>query len=139
MNKTLTLIFTSLLLFNCGSLECGEKGKDREGIYLFEYNQIGGDCGPFDDSLDRLDSNDREDLAGDDDCFISYDNWSENECRNEVEVFCRDDETRFSVIMISTQEDESAEIITGTMTIDLDYINGKNICRGTYEFTATRQ
>lgn len=145
MNKALFIILISLFLSNCGedeSIKPREKAselqcnKERNGVYIFEYELISGDCGELDSDISSFDV-----MFGFKECDIYYSNWSDNNCKHEEEVSCDFyyNYTHLSITAVSIQKDESADIITGTLTFDLDTISGTDLCSGTYKFTATRQ
>jgi hypothetical protein len=131
--KNCTLITFLVLL---GSHGCGadcEPG-DRVGMYLLEYEEISGDCGPMASSVVRLGE---DDVPG---CSVLAESWSKDQCTYESSVACEVDGASFKMTASTTQQDSDGSEITGTATAEIrDSSTGDLICFGTYDVSYTRQ
>lgn len=124
----------------CGGEEevvCAQS--DREGTYLFEAEDIGGDCGPMDPVLVQMRSGDQRVDGG---CVVDYEQWSEDACKLERSLTCTStaDGLIFSGVAITEQQDSQGDVFDGTMSIGIyDLDTGATLCFGTYALTYTRQ
>lgn len=137
----------------CGALlalavGCGGEGEagftcsaaERSGTYLMTFSERSGDCGPIPEQLGRLD--DAEALP--EECTLDApDRWSEGECKLERAYTCEEDGIEpgatSSWIAVTSQADDSASRITGTVTVRILGADGVQLCRSTYGFSASRQ
>jgi hypothetical protein len=113
---------------------------DRSGTYLMQFSERSGDCGPIPEQLGRLD--DAEALL--DGCALDApDRWTEGDCKLERAYTCAEDGIEqgasSSWVAVTTQADDSGSRIIGTVTVRISDAGGAQLCRGTYEFSASRQ
>jgi len=118
------------------ALECSRG--DRWGTYLLEYSERSGDCGPLPDALSRLDD---EDAMGDGCELDAPDRWSADSCRLERAYTCEDPGIGVTgtFVAVTEQRDGSGARLTGLLTVRLRDADGRVLCSGTYDVTATRQ
>lgn len=102
---------------------------DRTGTYLATYVERSGNCGALPEQLGRLESSEPVDGYGP--CAkAGPDVWSNDECTLERSLECADGT---SGVAISTQQDSSGDVLTGTFTLrGLD-------CTSTYDVESVRQ
>lgn len=113
---------------------------ERSGTYLLTYTERSGDCGPIPEQLGRLD--DAEALP--EECMLdAADRWSEDACKLERAYTCAEDGVEpgasGSWVAVTTQADDSGGRITGTVTVRILGADGVQLCRSTYDITASRQ
>lgn len=113
----------------------GESGDDfecsldsRNGSYLFELDEISGDCGPVPSQVVIIDTQN----PAEEGCVVGYNRFSDDECTNETEVTCLDDGLTIEATGVVNQE--NANHLTGTITFDIE-----GVCFSTYNATYTRQ
>lgn len=112
---------------------------DRYGTYLMEFTTVSGDCGEQTSSLTRLDGT--ADLGT---CTrTAPDGWSDADCTLERSLVCPADTIipggTVDSVGITTQQDNSGDLITGTITMRLLDAGGQTVCFGTYSVSAVRQ
>lgn len=123
----------------CGGSEDGTPGgcnifEDRNGTYLLRFSERSGNCGAIPDQLARLES----DAPLQEGCILTADDTiSDDGCTLERSYSCLIDGTESDWVAVTTQEDSSAETITGTITVSFD--DGLQSCTSTYSVLATRQ
>ncbi len=105
---------------------------DRHGIYLAEYAQQSGTCGPITSVLVDLDH------PGATTCAPTATTWTENNCRVSVSLACKGTATLAPAdfVSISTQETADGSVLDGTETMS---ISGSQGCTSTYGVRLTRQ
>lgn len=120
------------------ALECSRS--DRGGTYLLEYSERSGDCGPLPDALSRLDD---AEAVGEGCRLDAPDRWSADSCRLERAYTCEEPGVgpgvTSSSVAVTEQRDGSGDRLTGLLTIRLRDADGRVLCSGTYDVTATRQ
>jgi hypothetical protein len=141
------LFIFALLVAGCGgsgnddsdeALTCSRT--DRAGTYLMQFSERAGDCGPIPEQLGRID--DATALpAG---CTLdAADRWSDADCTLERAYTCDEPGVgpgvTSSSIAITTQQDQGAESLTGTLSIVVRDSDATQLCRSTYDVTGTRQ
>lgn len=144
MKNTVTFVSVAIILVSCGSDPSESSGpdselvcssSDRSGTYLGTINEISGNCGGSGTFLVNIDSINPQ-------CFLKYDRWSENDCKNERAFWCNDQANgvRFDYTGITKQMDNSGNEIRGTITmIASDLYSGQTLCISTYNVFYERQ
>ncbi len=129
-----------LALTACGSSDDDDSficsPSDRSGTYFADFETVDGNCPDQNSALIRLDGS-LEVAPG---CTVlAPPTWSDGECKLETSQYCAIDATlNVEATGISTQQDETGELITGLLFLTID--DGANIlCSGTFRVTATRQ
>lgn len=109
---------------------------DRMGSYLVQFTELDGDCGPLPDQIVRLTDDLAEGCVLDDEPVVSSD-----QCRLENSVTCTDAGTGQTVTLVgvTTQQNDSGSLITGTATATVRDSNGVALCLSTYSLRYERQ
>lgn len=112
---------------------------DRAGTYLITSTELDGTCGPLTSQLARLDA-DPAALG----CERTVaDVWSDEWCTLERSIACSEPGLGvgwYSVSTgISTQQDDSGALVTGTITIQVFDPYDAPVCASTYRMRAERQ
>lgn len=119
-----------------GAVDCSKA--DRNGTYLFEYAERDGTCGAVPDSLGRLDAS--ADIPAN--CIrTAADVWSADECKLERSAECTvaEDGLVIHATAVTSQTDDSGEVLSGLYSVTARDLAGNFVCSGTYDLTATRQ
>jgi hypothetical protein len=112
---------------------------EREGTYLMTFEDLGGTCGSLAPQVVRLDAS--APVMG---CGVTEpDLLTQDACQLTRTVEC--DEPALGegftsrTVMVSTQEDDRADLITGTFTLTVFDADGEVVCGSTYNVEAARE
>ena len=111
---------------------------EQEGTYLMHADLRDGTCGEFSDRLVTTYGGGEDDPG----CVEDFPpRVSQGGCKIETSVTCQDPAGRgtYQNILVLTQRDESGARFTGILSVAAWDTTGAQVCRGTYDVTATRQ
>jgi len=107
---------------------------DRAGEYWAEYEATSGDCGETRSGNIRLDGTVETALG----CVeLAPPAVSNQGCTLEVRVLCNTAGFETETLTVTTQQDETGDLITGSETITVRDVLGP-VCSGSYRLTATK-
>jgi hypothetical protein len=112
---------------------------ERDGTYLMVFEDLGGTCGSLPPQVVRLDAS--APVMG---CGVTEpDLLSQDACQLTRTVECDEPALgkgfRSKAVMVSTQEDDRADLITGTFTITIFDADDEVVCGSTYNVEADRE
>jgi hypothetical protein len=125
------------LLFVClascgGGPECDKD--DRHGTYLLTYTELSGNCGPVGPVVVQMGG------AGGSGCVSFHAEYSDDQCTLDSDTQCSLNGQSVRVIGTTTQEDDEADLITGTASFNItEQGSGDPICYSTYDLRYERQ
>jgi hypothetical protein len=110
---------------------------ERTGVYLLEWTELDGTCGPIPDELVRIDP--ASPLP--DGCTLDApDTVSPDECTLERSATCTDTTGLYlRSVSTTTQENDDASLVTGLVTVDVRNPDGSAACLSTYRLRYVRQ
>lgn len=139
MMRRIAPVFAFAMLGACedDDFECSLQ--DRNGSYLFSYVELSGNCGPIGAAVGRIDNS--APVMG---CTLEVaDVVSEDACKLERTIICEAPSLgagfTTKTVAVSEQQDENAELITGTFSIFVRDAAGVQVCGSTYDVEAERQ
>jgi hypothetical protein len=142
MGKLTILGFAILMCAGCSGGADDDEPEDfkcslteRSGVYLVTFTEVSGTCGPLPSGLVRIDS---ASALGPGCSLDMADTVSPDECTLERSFTCVDDVYTTKTVSTTTQQDETAALVTGIATIAGSDFTGP-ICFGTYRLRYERQ
>lgn len=135
MISRILCVATASFLGACGGPDCSPS--DRDGLYMISYETISGSCTDIPDGLSRLDP----DAPAPANCTVALQDLSEDECRVDVDISCRNNNgTTTRLIGYTEQNDDDGDDLGGKLTATVtNTTSGAFVCSGTYETKAERQ
>jgi len=149
-----SFIAAGLLLVGCSGAESAEPSPppppppstcartDRTGTYQQFFDTLDGNCGRIPSQLVNFDAPQPGTGAGDGGappCIVSFERWSESDCKLERTVSCREPKGTSELVGVTRQQTQDGSWITGTFTVSVQPSDGTPPCRGTYRTQYFRQ
>ena len=111
---------------------CGSKPEQchrpSSGTYLVQFKEKSGNCGEIPDLVTQL--------TDDPGCTYALNSFSEDGCRNDVDVTCRDGQEITRLVGYLEQQDEYGSELEGVATF---YMSSPSFsCTSTYELKYER-
>ena len=107
---------------------------DRFGTYWLDFETLSGNCGEQADGLVQVGAGDTPGCTE-----LAAPRLSDNDCTIESRVACDlSEQVYVEAVGITTQQDSSGDVITGTMTMTV-YDLGEPVCAGSYGMRYERQ